>query len=245
MSMTTTHHRPGSARGRRLSALAAAGALVIAGLVLPAAAANAAPVLLSQGKTATASTTESTDYLGAKLAVDGDNGTRWASAATDNQWIQVDLGAKATIERVDLRWESAYGKSYTIQTSDDGTSWTTVATKTNGTGGNESLAVTGAGRYVRLQGVARGTGYGYSLWELQVFGTAGTTPTDPTNPTTCNNDNVALNKTATASSQEGDGTAAKFAVLFRATLSLLQVVGLVGSVGVVPVVPKTWSSHSE
>ncbi|RHA40118.1 discoidin domain-containing protein [Cellulomonas rhizosphaerae] len=210
----TTHHPSGTARGRRLAALVATGVLAIAGLTLPAASAQAAPVLLSQGKTATASTTESADYLGAKYAVDGDNGTRWASQATDNQWIQVDLGASASIERVDLRWESAYGKGYQIQTSDNGTTWTTVATKTNGTGGKESLTVTGTGRYVRLQGTARATGYGYSLWEFQVFGTAGTGGgTGGGGGTgTCGTTNVAQGKTATASSSEGAGTAAPFAV---------------------------------
>ena len=63
----TIPHPPGTARGKRLAALVATGVLAIAGLALPAASAQAAPVLLSQGKTATASTTENADYLGAKL----------------------------------------------------------------------------------------------------------------------------------------------------------------------------------
>jgi hypothetical protein len=34
-----------------------------------------------------------------------------------------------------------------------------------------------------MQGIARATGYGYSLWELRVFGTAdGTDPSEPTDP---------------------------------------------------------------
>ena len=32
------------------------------------------------------------------------------------------------------------------------------------------LPVSGSGRYVRMYGTARGTPYGYSLWELQVYG---------------------------------------------------------------------------
>ena len=54
---------------------------------------------------------------------------------------------------MDLSWEAAYGTGYQIQVSDTGTSWTRIYTKTTGKGGNESLTVNGAGRYVRMQGV--------------------------------------------------------------------------------------------
>jgi beta-glucosidase len=30
--------------------------------------------------------------------------------------------------------------------------------------------VSGSGRYVRMYGTARATGYGYSIWEFQVYG---------------------------------------------------------------------------
>src|SRR5918999_1786927 len=54
--------------------------------------ASAAPTLISQGKPVTASSTESAAYP-ASAAVDGNTGTRWSSAFSDPQWIQVDLGA--------------------------------------------------------------------------------------------------------------------------------------------------------
>ncbi|MFC4033987.1 discoidin domain-containing protein [Streptomyces polygonati] len=126
--------------------------------------------LLSQGKTATASSTENVGTP-ASAAVDGNTGTRWSSAFTDPQWLQVDLGATHTISQVVLNWETAYGKAFQIQTSADGTNWTTVYSTTTATGGVQTLPVTGSGRYVRLYGTARSTQYGYSLWEFQVFGT--------------------------------------------------------------------------
>ena len=95
--------------------------------------------------------------------------TRWASQFSDAQWIQVDLGATATVDRVELRWEAAYGKAFQVQLSPNGTTWTTVATVTNGTGGNQTVAASGTGRYLRLNLTARGTGYGYSLWDLAVL----------------------------------------------------------------------------
>ena len=120
---------------------------------------------------ATASSVESSSYTADK-AVDGNGTTRWSSGFNDPQWISIDLGSTYKIASVILKWEAAYGKNYTIDMSDDGANWTTVYTKTNGTGGPETLTVNGTGRYVRMYGTARGTIYGYSLWEMEVYGTA-------------------------------------------------------------------------
>ncbi|MFI6108106.1 discoidin domain-containing protein [Streptomyces sp. NPDC051310] len=138
----------------------------------PAREAEAAPVLLSQGKPVTASSQEHSGTP-ATAAVDGDNGTRWSSAASDPQWIRVDLGASATLSHVELRWETAYAKAYRIETSQNGTDWTAVHSTTTGTGGTETLNVSGTGRYVRMLGTTRATGYGYSLWEFKVYGSMG------------------------------------------------------------------------
>ncbi|WP_328466292.1 discoidin domain-containing protein [Streptomyces sp. NBC_00448] len=125
--------------------------------------------LLSQGKTATASSTENASFP-ASAAVDGDTGTRWSSGFSDPQWLQVDLGATHTISQVKLDWEPAYATAFQIQTSPDGQNWTSVYSTTSGTGGEQTLPVTGSGRYVRLYGTQRATQYGYSLWEFQVYG---------------------------------------------------------------------------
>ncbi|WP_084369682.1 discoidin domain-containing protein, partial [Microbispora sp. ATCC PTA-5024] len=125
--------------------------------------------LLSQGRPATASSTENAGTP-ASAAVDGNTGTRWSSAFSDPQWLQVDLGATHTISRVALNWEAAYGRAFQIQTSGDGTTWTTVYSTTSGTGGNQNLTVSGSGRYVRVYGTQRATAYGYSLYEFQVYG---------------------------------------------------------------------------
>ncbi|MEW2521582.1 discoidin domain-containing protein [Actinacidiphila alni] len=67
----------------------------------------------------------------AKNATDGNPGSRWSSEYLDDQWIQVDLGQARTFDRVVIVWEAAYPKTYTIQTSDDGQSWTDVKTVDN------------------------------------------------------------------------------------------------------------------
>jgi beta-glucanase (GH16 family) len=125
--------------------------------------------LLSQGHPATASSLENATFP-ASNAVDGNAGTRWSSAFADPQWLQVDLGATHSVTRVVLNWEAAYGKAFQIQTSPDGSTWTTIFSTTTGTGGVQDLTVSGSGRYVRMFGTQRGTPYGYSLWEFQVYG---------------------------------------------------------------------------
>jgi len=103
-------------------------------------------------------------------AVDGNSGTRWSSAFSDPQWIRVDLGSNQSITRVKLNWEAAYGKSYQIQTSTDGTNWTTRYSTTTGNGGIDDVTFAAvSARYVRIYGTVRATPYGYSLWDFEVY----------------------------------------------------------------------------
>src|SRR5690349_5660954 len=99
-----------------LHPLTALWALVLALALLAAAPPRPAhaDTLLSQGKPATASSTENAGTP-ASAAVDGNTGTRWSSAFSDPQWLQVDLGDTATIDKVVLNWEAAYGTAYQIQ----------------------------------------------------------------------------------------------------------------------------------
>ncbi|MFJ9062011.1 discoidin domain-containing protein [Streptomyces sp. NPDC102409] len=156
---------------RRFSLFLALAAALLGFIALPTPSAQAAEVLLSQGRPATSSSTEGP--FNARSAVDGDPGTRWSSAFADPQWIQIDLGTSAGISRVVLNWEAAYGTAFRIEVSSDAERWTVVHQTASGTGGTQSLAVSGTGRYVRMYGTQRATSYGYSLWEFQVYGTAG------------------------------------------------------------------------
>ena len=140
----------------------------------PSTRASIARCSASPGRTATASSLEGAVFS-ASNAVDGNLGTRWASQWNDAQWLQVDLGASKQLSRAVLTWEGAYGKSYEIQASDNGTDWRTVTAVSAGDGGTDEVALSGSGRYVRMNGLTRGTGYGYSLWEFQVYGEAGGT----------------------------------------------------------------------
>ena len=118
--------------------------------------------------------TASSSYTGcpAAQAVDGDRESRWSSQFSDNEWLYVDLGASRTIGRVVLNWEAAYGHHYKLQVSGDATTWSDVYSTLDGHGGVEDIVLEtpATGRYVRMLGLRRATQYGYSLYELKVYG---------------------------------------------------------------------------
>ena len=188
------------ARAERAALLLLVLAAAVLGLPGLTPAAAAADPLISQGKPATASGTENAAFP-ASAAVDGDPGTRWSSAFSDPQWIQVDLGATASVCQVVLQWEAAFARSFQIQTAPAATGpFTTVFATTTGTGGTQTLTVNGSGRFVRMNGTARATAFGYSLFEFQIRVAGGTTP-PPTGTETL----LSFGKPATASSFQNDG----------------------------------------
>ncbi len=137
---------------------------------------------LALGKLATCSSIENVGTPCAN-AVDGNTGTRWSSAFSDPQWIQVDLGAPYALSSVVLRWETSYAKAFQLQLSNDTVTWTNVYSTTTGTGGVQTINFTGSGRYVRMYGTTRVNAYGYSLWEFEIYGASGATNT-PTGTST-------------------------------------------------------------
>ncbi|MFQ9515747.1 MAG: discoidin domain-containing protein [Eubacterium sp.] len=118
-------------------------------------------------KTATASSYQGTNTPAS--AVDGKTNTRWESKTTDNEYFQVDLGTEMEINSIKILWEPAYAETYNLQVSKDGNNWTTVASEKglNGWVTTDFDAV--KARYVRMQGIKRATGWGYSIYEFEVY----------------------------------------------------------------------------
>jgi hypothetical protein len=101
---------------------------------------------------------------------DGDNGTRWASRSNDDEWIYVDLGKEEVVNGVGLNWEDAYAKTFKIQVSNDAKKWNDVYVTNEGRPGEQHISfVENIARYVRVQGVERGTYWGDSLWNFEVY----------------------------------------------------------------------------
>lgn len=113
---------------------------------------------------------------GPGLAVDGNMATRWESAhGVDPSWIVLDLGASYALSEVIIHWEAANAASYEIQGSADNSNWTVLSSQSGGTFGDrtDSLSVSGIYRYVRMYGLTRSSPYGYSIWEMEVYGSPG------------------------------------------------------------------------
>jgi beta-glucosidase len=136
----------------------------------------------AQGRPTTASSAENAGTPAAS-ATDGNDGTRWASAFADPQWLQVDLGSSQSICGVDLHWETARAATFKIQVSTDGSGWSDATPTINGVDGTQSVTLVATGRFIRMYGLTRATQYGYSLWEFQVHTVGGPTTTPPTGGT--------------------------------------------------------------
>lgn len=125
----------------------------------------------------------------ASAAVDGNTGSRWESSWEDNQWIYVDLGAVYNFDNVRLLWQDAYTKHYQVCVADELTSemlanlndedpandfatgWTVAADQTyDSFVADQTVSVAGfAGRYVAINCIERGTTWGNSIFELEVY----------------------------------------------------------------------------
>jgi hypothetical protein len=108
----------------------------------------------------------------AHYANDGNLNTRWSSIYQNNQWIYIDLGASYDVHQVILDWEVAYGESYDIDVSFDAVNWQTVFEERSGDGSIDSIYFESPvpARFIRMNGLVRGTQWGFSLWEFEAYG---------------------------------------------------------------------------
>ena len=134
---------------------------------------NFEDINLAYHKPTTASS-QNGEGSGPEKVVDGDaTGSRWESVwKSDDENLTVDLGQNYLIHKVIVFWENARAKEYLLQVSNDGESWQTVKTAKDSPVGGETLEFAPVeARFVRIQGVSRVMeAYGYSIYELQVYG---------------------------------------------------------------------------
>ena len=106
-------------------------------------------------------------------ATDGLLDTRWSSRFMDGEWLTIDLQNTYAVYRVKLYWETAYATHFDIQLSTDGVEYTTAYTATDAEGGTQDIIHPNGpteARYVRILCHQRNTGYGSSLYEVEVYG---------------------------------------------------------------------------
>ena len=141
---------------------------------------------LALGKPTTCSGSENGGTSSDK-ATDGLLDTRWSSRFQDGEWLTIDLQNTYAVNRVKLYWEAAYATHFDIQLSTDGVEYTTTYTATDAEGGTQDILLPAGptnARYVRILCHQRNTGYGSSLYEVEVYGVRRTDMTHIVTPTT-------------------------------------------------------------
>ncbi|TYP73123.1 discoidin domain-containing protein [Paenibacillus methanolicus] len=132
--------------------------------------------LISQGKTATASSEQTGNAIGS--ANDGNaTSTRWAAVSNVYpQWWKVDLGSSRNVSKLESYWynSATYPRSYQyrIEGSNDDATYTTIADRTgNTTQGLTTDTLSGTYRYIRV--TVTGSSYSggsASSYEFKVYG---------------------------------------------------------------------------
>lgn len=113
---------------------------------------------------------------------DGNEGTRWIATPADDateaekdaQWWLCKMAEESEFNTVQILWEGAYAASFSLEVSNDSTTWTEVAKvsdqKLEGFPYLQTISVGNQkAKYLRLTLIKRGTGYNYSFWELRAF----------------------------------------------------------------------------
>ena len=142
---------------------------------------------IAKGKTAFSNSVKETGYQ-PEEAFDGNLGSRYAAESYESGvTLGVDLGKTYKVSSVAFKWEGAYATEYNIQVSKDGKAYDTVKTMTADKAETIEVPLDEAveARYVRIECVKNAINYGYSLWEMGVYGTEvaeveTTTPAKPT-----------------------------------------------------------------
>lgn len=166
-----------------MSCAAVAAALLLAPAVATPATAATAPaavgttaagVDIARDAVATASSTElDQERFRPALANDGDPSTRWSSKYVDGSWLQLAFAEPSPIHSVEIDWPNACARAYSLQTSTDGTTWTTVAERSAQDVCPRTdeivVDVTEPVSFLRVQGVQRWSSWGYSISEIRVW----------------------------------------------------------------------------
>ena len=114
----------------------------------------------------------------AKYLVDGDKKTRWAATSRGNEWIKFDFGEPKEIGSLIITWETAFASDYSIFVSNDDQEYTSVFHDTpSSKPGETPIVINQTCRYLKLTMDSAGTGYPYSIYEMEVRD-AGTIITD-------------------------------------------------------------------
>lgn len=175
----------------------------------------------------TVSATASSELGGniANNAIDGNVSTRWESVqGVDPQTFTIDLGTVRKVKQINILWENASARDYNIEVSTDGINYTQAAEPfglAEMQNRNDTISLNNlvSARYIKITGTVRTTTYGYSIYDIGIFGTENTKvdSTEPVEITTKDNISEGPEMTAepsknTTKEQEESQAAAKVKV---------------------------------
>lgn len=109
------------------------------------------------------------------LGHNGNVGDRWESASSDPQYWQWNMAEAQTFNRIKIVWEGAYAKTFNIKAGMSCDDLTTIASVENQSLAGFpytqiiELATPVTASSIQFEGLQRGTVYGYSFWEFDVY----------------------------------------------------------------------------
>ena len=116
------------------------------------------------------SSTGQGDYK-AEYAMDGKMDTRWSSNFSDNEWLEIKFDQPKTIVGLNIHWETAYGRDYNIELLNENGQWQLQSEIKNSDGGIDAIYFGPQKcKGLKLVGLKRGTGWGYSIWDMELLG---------------------------------------------------------------------------
>ncbi len=135
--------------------------------------------------------TGSSNLQPASLAIDNNGSTRWESShGVSPSLLTLDLGQAYALNQVVILWEAANAESYEVLGSNNNSTWTQLSLRTGGTFGNrtDTVPLAGTYRYVRMNALTRSAGnnWGYSIFEMDVFGAVPTSSAASSSSTASN-----------------------------------------------------------
>ncbi|MCI7552290.1 MAG: beta-galactosidase [Actinomycetaceae bacterium] len=111
--------------------------------------------------------------------------SRWSADTTNNStdknWIQLDFGAPATVNEIQIYWGNTYGSPFYLETSLDGKTWDRIGgegkTFQGVKAGKQSIildefAADPELRYIKLSTEGKSQKWALSMWEIAVYGQA-------------------------------------------------------------------------
>jgi len=124
---------------------------------------------------ASASSVRAGSGNGPQKANDGNMRTRWESEYSDPQSIEFDLDYEQWVDTIIVRSEFAYPKWFNVYVQEQGKStWAEVVKDVPGIQSNSNYISFAArkARKIKFVFTERGTGWGNSIWEIEVYNTA-------------------------------------------------------------------------